>query len=166
MKCSMIPPISTTNGRSPHGERGLKSVEQAQFSKDTGRSPHGERGLKYQLPHPGRAEKGSLPPRGAWIEISYFSSVVCGFLSLPPRGAWIEILLIAFMVSSSPRRSPHGERGLKYRGSQIWDCKNRSLPPRGAWIEIAWAPKSTHYIPSRSPHGERGLKYLLNIIKV
>ena len=33
--------------RSPHGERGLKSV--CGFTNDTykGRSPHGERGLKY-----------------------------------------------------------------------------------------------------------------------
>ena len=39
------------NGRSPHGERGLKSPgkDKRAFSR-TGRSPHGERGLKLLLP--------------------------------------------------------------------------------------------------------------------
>ena len=33
-------------GRSPHGERGLKSSERAFDADLAGRSPHGERGLK------------------------------------------------------------------------------------------------------------------------
>ena len=34
-----------------------------------GRSPHGERGLKYYACHPDSHIKMSLPSRGAWIEI-------------------------------------------------------------------------------------------------
>ena len=33
-------------GRSPHGERGLKSGASAALEHQIGRSPHGERGLK------------------------------------------------------------------------------------------------------------------------
>ena len=33
----------------------------------------------------------SLPPRGAWIEIERFDKIVIDITSLPPRGAWIEI---------------------------------------------------------------------------
>ena len=36
----------------------------------TGRSPHGERGLKSWLEDPGRIYYQSLPSRGAWIEIT------------------------------------------------------------------------------------------------
>ena len=34
-----------------------------------GRSPHGERGLKYRAGIPVPYHAGSLPSRGAWIEI-------------------------------------------------------------------------------------------------
>ena len=38
---------TTTNGRSPHGERGLKyQCLEYVFGDREGRSPHGERGLK------------------------------------------------------------------------------------------------------------------------
>ena len=61
---------------------------------------------------------GSLPPRGAWIEIPCkFDYDRPNSESLPPRGAWIEIL--------------HGHRGPAQH--------HRSLPPRGAWIEIAFS---------------------------
>lgn len=33
--------------------------------------------------------------------------------SLPTRGAWIETYLNAVLGGNQPRRSPHGERGLK-----------------------------------------------------
>ena len=58
---------------------------------------------------------GSLPPRGAWIEICLFilfMRMPTG--SLPPRGAWIEI-------------TPPCLRKV---------VTHRSLPPRGAWIEM------------------------------
>ena len=58
----------------------------------TGRSPHGERGLKLTVGGTAKAlAGGSLPARGAWIEIKSMHD---------PR------------VQQSSR-SPHGERGLK-----------------------------------------------------
>ena len=38
-----------------------------------------------------RAERRSLPVRGAWIEILTFPDFHKRSLSLPVRGAWIEI---------------------------------------------------------------------------
>ena len=71
LKCGYCGCVADCRCRSPHGERGLKSHDCA-FTEPPpcGRSPHGERGLKYpglaiQHTHP-----GSLPARGAWIEIS------------------------------------------------------------------------------------------------
>ena len=79
-------------GRSPHGERGLKSgagglrgchpvslpsrgawIEIRQNGITAaiaqGRSPHGERGLKYDTKRHFGGGALSLPSRGAWIEI-------------------------------------------------------------------------------------------------
>ena len=55
-------------------------------------------------------------------------------------------------------RSPHGERGLKYRlyHGKIWSTG--SLSSRRAWIEISWVMQTLRCLWSRSPHGERGLK--------
>ena len=50
-------------GRSPHGERGLKSSRKPQRSEPSGRSPHGERGLKYQ-DHRTAAGKPGRSPHG------------------------------------------------------------------------------------------------------
>ena len=36
-----------------------------------------------------------------------------------------------------PRRSPHGERGLKYENWYTVYMNAESLPARGAWIEIS-----------------------------
>ena len=56
--------------------------------------------------------------------------------SLPVRGAWIEICPFCRNQLSSPRRSPCGERGLKYEMTgDLLSC-DASLPVRGAWIEI------------------------------
>ena len=57
------------------------------------RSPHGERGLKSlrRKDRPGGVLR-SLPSRGAWIEMcKHRSSYVLFGWSLPSRGAWIEI---------------------------------------------------------------------------
>ena len=66
--------LFTTKGfarRSPQGERGLKSGGHSRGPEVDGRSPQGERGLKYQR-SACRLDvaSGSLPARGAWIEIS------------------------------------------------------------------------------------------------
>ena len=57
---------------------------------------------------------GSLPVRGAWIEISGRAEKCPPRRSLPVRGAWIEMI-------SNPLRNA------RFR---------TSLPVRGAWIEI------------------------------
>ena len=80
-------------------------------------------------------DAGSLPTRGAWIEISVSDPARRRTRSLPTRGAWIEI--------SFPRQLP---------------CRGTSLPTRGAWIEICWPPAWRGDRWRRSPHGERGLK--------
>ena len=59
-------------------------------------------------------------------------------MSLSSRRAWIEIYTQLMLQVSFHRRSPHGERGLKYKVYQ--DCVST---------------------PCRSPHGERGLKLLM-----
>ena len=57
-------------------------------------------------------------------------------LSLPLRGAWIEMDYINISTPKGGRRSPYGERGLKYRRTVSIDQDDQSLPLRGAWIEI------------------------------
>ena len=142
------------------------------------RSPHGERGLKLQLCQLVQRQRQSLPPRGAWIEITIrperpsawwgrsphgergLKSGVAGkdvvliLRSLPPRGAWIEIAFPGLCCLEAIRRSPHGERGLKwYNGWRQELLRKMSLPPRGAWIEIlagnAWNHLGKRSLPPR-----------------
>ena len=56
--------------------------------------------------------------------------------SLPIRGAWIEIFTPLNEEEESQRRSPSGERGLKYNRHHRVIRAAKSLPIRGAWIEI------------------------------
>ena len=100
----------------------------------------------------------SLPVRGAWIEMQTLQTpnALCG--SLPVRGAWIEIRGHGYPSQLWCRRSPCGERGLKFKrrnlhtillcrspcGERGLKCKNH----RNKCTEIC-----------RSPCGERGLKY-------
>ena len=123
-------------GRSPRGERGLKSRRENRTTSRPCRSPRGERGLKFE--HDALRADGirSLPTRGAWIEILKSRTSSMRFLSLPTRGAWIEIRC----------RSGRERHAAK------------SLPTRGAWIEMSTARRRT-WTRSRSPRGERGLKY-------
>ena len=60
-----------TTGRSPHGERGLKSVCSAQLVLLACRSPHGERGLKYCHYIVLCPICQSLSSWRAWIEICF-----------------------------------------------------------------------------------------------
>ena len=61
---------------------------------------------------------------------------------------------------SVSRRSPHGERGLKYNGDGQGQVGiHKSLPSRGAWIEILPYRLVDMGEAGRSPHGERGLKF-------
>ena len=79
-------------GRSPHGERGLKSRLRRLAGEIACRSPHGERGLKSRSNAP--------PPEG--------------HMSLSSRRAWIEIVDRDGADHVTAGRSPHGERGLKF----------------------------------------------------
>ena len=56
----------------------------------------------------------SLPMRGAWIEITKDLVKPCFAESLPMRGAWIEMCLALRLSYYWQRRSPCGERGLKF----------------------------------------------------
>ena len=60
-----------------------------------------------------RRPAGSLPSRGAWIEIGAHGQPRWKWSrSLPSRGAWIEIIPPRALSSSLPAgRSPRGERG-------------------------------------------------------
>ena len=128
--------IARSSRRSPCGERGLKCIKSSSIFWLVCRSPCGERGLKSRiitifitrimsLPMRGAwieihfgvvspDSRLSLPMRGAWIEIMLCAWRSWSFLSLPMRGAWIEITPGPFCGHGSARRSPCGERGLKY----------------------------------------------------
>ena len=58
-----------------------------------------------------------------------------------------------------PRRSPPGERGLKFDGIRQLVDHLQSLPSRGAWIEIGNGAEVVRMTVRRSPPGERGLKW-------
>ena len=95
------------------------------------RSPHGERGLKSCRATGKDGTYGSLPPRGAWIEITIIGKL--------PK-----------LVSS---RSPHGERGLKFFLAVIFFFQLPSLPPRGAWIEMPIMQRQIDYCRVAPPTG-------------
>ena len=89
---SIAPKLLYGGGRSPHGERGLKSfVPLWLHPPPPRRSPHGERGLKFLDDEADAQIGGSLPTRGAWIEIGRRSTPPAPPGSLPTRGAWIEM---------------------------------------------------------------------------
>ena len=78
--------------------------------------------------------------------------------SLPSRGAWIEIGSGMQSMTSRRSRSPYGERGLKFVAAALVGRVRVSLPLRGAWIEIPADGGAVRVIARRSPYGERGLK--------
>ena len=76
------------SGRSPHGERGLKSCPTLSSALIAGcRSPHGERGLKSNIFKVAPGAPGSLPARGAWIEIGMNSARLAPELVAPRTGS-------------------------------------------------------------------------------
>ena len=126
------------------------------------------------------AEQRSLSSRRAWIEILGFTADGPTAESLSSRRAWIEILLPPLEFRFRIRRSPHGERGLKFhhgargirrhrslssrrawieiQSCQMMSMSGRSLSSRRAWIEIPDQGTLRCQGTRRSPHGERGLK--------
>ena len=80
---------------------------------------------------------GSLPSRGAWIEIPgshWPSALACR--SLPSRGAWIEIHGLPEGVNRNNTSLPSRGAWIEIFVSPTYRAKAQSLPSRGAWIEI------------------------------
>ena len=67
--------------------------------------------------------------------------------SLSSWRAWIEMRILLSTCKRRPSRSPHGERGLKYRRVLAGVFARLSLSSWRAWIEIPsgwrlkWNPK-------------------------
>ncbi len=78
-----------------------------------GRSPYGERGLKSCCGRGLLDVQASLSLRRAWIEISNPRPWNGRHESLSLRRAWIEIRIPANQPPQVAGRSPYGERGLK-----------------------------------------------------
>ena len=172
--------VQVAAGRSPCGERGLKS----RFGQDAfcHRASLPVRGAWIEMPTvivvlsasmslPVRGawieicryrvkavNNGSLPVRGAWIEIHMSFAICIVPLSLPVRGAWIEIVLFAYLNKERERRSPCGERGLKYPSRSAASPSAGCRSPCG---ERGLKSSQVQHMPApagRSPCGERGLK--------
>ena len=79
--------------------------------------------------------------------------------SLSLRRAWIEMSKAGSRESTMSRRSPYGERGLKYRLEHPRGRVGQSLSLRRAWIEIRCNAALELATFGRSPYGERGLKF-------
>ena len=125
-------------GRSPHGERGLKSRAHGRYHRGfSGRSPHGERGLKSCRSASLQRNSRSLSSWRAWIEMTICTKTDNKERSLSSWRAWIEIV-----------------------GMKCWKPRTPSLSSWRAWIEITSCKQSESDASRRSPHGERGLKYM------
>ena len=73
--------------------------------------------------------------------------------SLPARGAWIEMQEVSSGRRIISRRSPQGERGLKYSVLPSILFRRGSLPARGAWIEMSGMSPCTLTPPSLPARG-------------
>jgi len=71
-----------------------------------------------------------------WIMHNNYFIFHAALLSLPARGAWIEMAYFSLSRSAMCGRSPPGERGLKFLMQLYALFLYWSLPARGAWIEI------------------------------
>ena len=178
------PPFTLrADGRSPQGERGLKSGHFRYVNFDPlRRSPQGERGLKYLGNIRNQINEGSLSARRAWIEISDDHGRLAGpDGSLSARRAWIEMDPMMALSSCTPSLSAR-RAWIEISFFDDVDCGTESLSARRAWIEIA-APFVAISPPQaslsarrawieitrqaewrrctgrRSPQGERGLKF-------
>ena len=122
-----------------------------------GRSPYGERGLKSRLALHRPTARLSLSLRRAWIEITSRPLPPPTRSSLSLRRAWIEIARAN--ASDGPSRSLSLRRAwIEIARANASDGPSRSLSLRRAWIEITIRPFVIGW-PCRSPYGERGLKF-------
>ena len=78
--------------------------------------------------------------------------------SLSSRRAWIEITPTLEKSTGKLRRSPRGERGLKFDELNTDTDSKKSLSSRRAWIEMLIFLSHIALKKRRSPRGERGLK--------
>ena len=74
----------------------------------------------------------SLPAWGAWVEMMFLMTSCLDTKSLPAWGAWVEIRPRYLADHPWPRRSPHGERGLKFFGSMQRVHTSRVAPRMGS----------------------------------
>ena len=92
----------------PSRERGLKSPSAAPSAALLTSLPSRERGLKF-IPKPLIPDQVIVAPlTGAWIEISYDTSVKRITEVAPLTGAWIEIMVNSAAGLLGRSRSPHG----------------------------------------------------------
>ena len=103
-------------------------------------------------------EDRSLSSWRAWIEIKTYLIPTHRARSLSSWRAWIEIAAHYISFTGKPRRSPHGERGLKFaQTDEVFRGVSRS--PHGE-RGLKWRKSVEEHLAKsgRSPHGERGLK--------
>ena len=101
------------------------------------RSPCGERGLKCLSAASFVPRAGSLPVRGAWVEIGLSRRPRVRASGRSPCGERGLKSFTAALVRRRPScRSPCGERGLKCLEPVVLAQIKVSLPVRGAWVEM------------------------------
>ena len=105
-----------------------------------------------------QVERRTLPTRGAWIEIARYVLHLRVFDRRSPPGERGLKYRLRPLGRRFLRRSPPGERGLKSSGNRGRCHGVRTLPTRGAWIEIHHPCICITTRARRSPPGERGLK--------
>ena len=136
----------------------MKSLDDANQTGTNGRPPHGGRGLKYVAGIVLSSLVASAPTRGPWIEIGADGVSYVASASAPTRGPWIEIVplnLVANLDGSAPTRGPWIE--ILALMEQLYCIL--SAPTRGPWIEMKSVQTGTGTGKRRPPHGGRGLKF-------
>ena len=79
--------------------------------------------------------------------------------SLPVRGAWVEMCDVQIVSVDGRRRSPCGERGLKYSPCLDGERLASRSPCGERGLKLTASCGCIEY-RCRSPCGERGLKWL------
>ena len=93
-----------------------------------------DRNFGWKLQNPSSC--GSLPSRGAWIEIRRSIPACSSCRSLPSRGAWIEICSRCLGRSRLHVAPLTGSVDRNILGVQTAATGQESLPSRGAWIKM------------------------------
>ena len=123
-----------------------------------GRSPSGERGLKSWLSGRSCDHHASLPIRGAWIEIRCRASTNACEMCRSPSGERGLKSSICDSQQWRSGRSPSGERGLKFAGHAEQRGNDGRSPSGERGLKWSEVDVRSQRPASRSPSGERGLK--------